>query len=118
MNHTPNVQQEDVQPTYSWIELYRHVKALYSSRRSYRRVAEEDFSGKVNHAVIQRIVAGIEPKRPAIRFRLGLPALMLGPVCTRCGQLHVSKRCPNGQRPPTNWRDGEAGWQRLIAWFQ
>jgi hypothetical protein len=58
-----------------------------------------------------------EPKRADIRFHLGLPALIPAPACSKCGQLHVSRRCPNGQKPPTNWRDEEAGWQRLMAWF-
>lgn len=58
-----------------------------------------------------------EPKRPDIRFRLGLPTLIPAPACTKCGQLHVSKRCPDGKKSPSNWRDGEAWMQRLLKWL-
>ncbi len=34
-----------------------------------------------------------EPKKPHIRHRLGLPALMPAPVCLKCGKVHVTKRC-------------------------
>lgn len=34
-----------------------------------------------------------EPKNPTIRHRLGLPALASAPVCAKCGELHVTKRC-------------------------
>ena len=51
-----------------------------------------------------------EPKRPAIRFRLGLPALMPAPVCRWCGQLHVSKRCTARTHKPNPFK----GWVILI----
>lgn len=58
-----------------------------------------------------------EPKRPDIRFHLGLPALIPAPACVKCGVVHLSKRCPNGKKQPTNWRDGESWWNRLMDWF-
>jgi len=45
-----------------------------------------------------------EPKRPAIRLCLGLPALVPAPVCRQCGQLHVSKHCP-AKRKPNPFKD-------------
>jgi hypothetical protein len=94
------------------------VKALYLAKKSYRRIANEDFGGKVNHAVIQRIVAGIEPKTPRLRANLHLVSRALAETCPKCGQVHTTKRCPNGKKTPNNWRDGEAWWERLMTWFQ
>lgn len=51
-----------------------------------------------------------EPKRPSIRFRLGLPTLVPAPVCSQCGQLHVSKRCVLRKRKSNPF----AGWVILI----
>ena len=95
--------------------LRRELLSLHQEK-SWRSVGEAfDIPGRTAHRIA---TSDYEPKRADIRFHLGLPALIPAPACLKCGQLHVSKRCPNGRKPPTNWRDGEVGWQRLVAWFQ
>ena len=54
--------------------LLQHLQELREQGKSYRQIAEEDFDGKVNHAVIHRIlVYDMEPVKPEIRKALGLP---------------------------------------------
>ena len=50
-----------------------------SAIKSLREIAQEDFGGKVNHAVIQRCMAGQEPRKPGIRKALGLPRVLSVP---------------------------------------
>lgn len=38
-----------------------------------------------------------EPHDPHIRAALGLPALAPAPVCLKCGEVHVAKRCLSQQ---------------------
>lgn len=51
---------------------------------------------------------GREPKRPDVRAALGLPVTAPAPVCAKCGQVHVAKRCTqsNGKagKKRTNWK--------------
>ena len=48
-------------------------------------------------------VTGYEPKETKIRTKLQLPSLVPAPVCLKCGQVHVTKKCTanngNGHRP-------------------
>uniref|UniRef100_A0A6M3IU93 Uncharacterized protein n=1 Tax=viral metagenome TaxID=1070528 RepID=A0A6M3IU93_9ZZZZ len=61
-----------VREAYTFPDVLRLVQAAYAAKASFRRVAREDFGGRVSHVVVARILAGQEPKRPAIREALGL----------------------------------------------
>ncbi len=87
-----------VQNSYTWDQLQRHIKALYAAKRSYRRIALEDYDGKVNHGVIQRVIKGIEPKSSRIRAKLHMVSLALAETCPHCGGVHTTKRCPNRKK--------------------
>jgi len=78
------------------------------SRTTWKDVGDEfGIPGGTAHRIA---TSDYEPKRPVIRFRLGLPTLVPAPVCSQCGQLHVSKRCVLRKRKPNPF----AGWVILI----
>lgn len=60
-------------------DLQAYLCSLHQ-RKSLRRIAQDDFGGRVNHAVIQRCINGVEPKDPEARMVLGLPELLLIPA--------------------------------------
>ena len=73
----------------------------YSELMSWNWVARENHISK---AMAWRIaLKGYEPKKNLIRIRLNLPVLVPAPVCLKCGQVHVAKKCManngNGRRP-------------------
>ena len=84
---------------YTFKELKSVVLYLYEQNPSLRAIARE-FGPPVNHADIHRILRGIEPRTPAKRLRLGLPALASAPVCAKCGELHVTQRCTKSVAGP------------------
>lgn len=57
---------------YTWEDIRLHVQRLYEVKQSLRRIALEDFGGRINHAVIKRILDGQEPKDQRNRAALGL----------------------------------------------
>lgn len=97
-----------VREAYTFDRVLASVREAYRAKSSFRRVAKEDYEGRVSHMVIARIVAGIEPKSPTIRAALSLPPLLdpnvvvMGtPVlCAKCGRPFVGrwgtrrKTCP------------------------
>ena len=85
--------------TYTWEKLKSAILYMYEQNMSLRGVARE-FGPPVNHADIQRILRGIEPRDPHKRLRLGLPALGSAPVCAKCGELHVTRRCTKAAAQP------------------
>ena len=94
----------------------RKLQKAYQKLHNWRAVGA-DFA--ITSGMAFRIaVQNYEPKSPHIRHILGLPTLIPAPACTKCGQVHVSKRCPNGKKPPANWRDGESWWERLLEWLK
>jgi len=48
---------------------------------------------------------GYEPKDVHIRYILGLPALVPAPVCEKCGEVHLTKRCTRRRKSWLRWRD-------------
>src|SRR5512139_1383945 len=52
----------------------------------------------ISGGLAYRIAHGYEPKDLYIRYRLGLPAYALAPVCPRCGEVHVTRRCTRQAR--------------------
>ena len=58
----------------------------------------------VSHAVIQRVLAGVEPTDPTIRKALGLPHLKPAPVCPVHGVVHLGG-CPRPKRAPESLSD-------------
>lgn len=50
-----------------------------------------------------------EPRKADIRRALGLPITVPAPVCAKCGQVHVTKRCTqaNGKtaKPRIRYKD-------------
>lgn len=69
---------------------------------------------KVSKAMAFRVAHGYEPKQKAIRAALGFPPIkqITAPVCD-CGEVHLSKRCPNKPRPPAKPR---TKWKQLAGW--
>jgi hypothetical protein len=55
---------------------------------------------------LSAIANGRDPKNPVYRRVLGLPPLDgLAPACSKCGEVHISKRCTTTRKPPTKWAD-------------
>jgi hypothetical protein len=80
-------------------------------KKDYERLSKEGGWREVGRrhgitgAMAHRIAnSDYEPKEVHARFLLGLPALVPAPVCEKCGDVHLTKRC--ARRPlPTRWAD-------------
>ena len=59
----------------------------------------------VKHAIIQRGLKGEFPKTATLRRKLNLPALIPAQACTKCGQVHVTKRCTAKKSMPRSLFD-------------
>ena len=109
-----------VRKPYSWPKLKNDVLSVYvaNDKKNGLRGLAKKYG--VSHGVIQRILAGHEPKRADIRRALGLPALVSVSACPDCGEGHVKSRCPNKSKPAKPRRI----WQRCamdvwaIVWGQ
>jgi hypothetical protein len=74
--------QKSIQKAYSVSDNWRVVGGLFGiTAGTARRIAVE----------------GHEPVDHDIRVALGLPALIPAPACLKCGEVHVTKRCMNGE---------------------
>lgn len=83
----------------------QRLAEAYRRLKNWRAVGRE-FG--ISEGMAWRLVneAGYEPKDAHIRVRLGLPALMPAPVCGRCGEVHVAKRCLRERTARAGrWRD-------------
>ena len=95
---------------YTWDQLRSTLTARRAAGASLRGIAHElnqrAGAGQVviSHRVVQRILAGLEPKAPAIRAALGLPPYVAVAACV-CGEVHLrAGRCPNVPKPtPPAW---------------
>lgn len=91
-----------VQFVYTPDKVVERIQALYRAKRSFRRIAREDYNGQVSLGVLSRMAKGIEPRRPAIRAALGLPPLFhLSPgagvqIAEGSIVLRDSRRCACG----------------------
>ena len=83
---------------YSTEEVISTVKQRYAEKNSLRRVAQEDYQGQVTFGDIQRIMQGIEPVQAKARIAFGLQPMGRAPVCLKCGEVHVTKRCTSPHR--------------------
>jgi len=82
-------------------QVSRKLREDYSDLESWSWVARVN---GITKGMAWRIARkGYEPKNWNIRERLGLPLLAPAPVCLKCGQVHVTKKCManngNGHRP-------------------
>jgi len=68
---------------------------------------------RITGGMAHRIAHGYEPKEPHIRYVLGLPALVPAPVCERCGEVHVTRRCTHRSSSSRRWRDLPSA---LLRW--
>ena len=100
-------------PAYTFTQVRSFVLELYAEKRSLRRIAKEDFGGRVNHAAIQRVIDNVEPHSPEIRQAFGLAvlstvividggsipagALVLKAEMCECGQAFISNS-PNRRK--------------------
>jgi hypothetical protein len=92
--------------------LRKEMKRAYDQGLNYRQVgAIYRVSGGMAYRIINE--AGYEPKEAHIRYILGLPALVPAPVCERCGEVHISRRCTRRPKPVRRWRDLPA---LLLRW--
>ena len=66
---------------------------------SWRRVAAV-YGNQIPAGTLCAIAHGREPKRADHRAILGLPALAPAPVCLRCGEVHVARRCMSRRERP------------------
>ena len=66
-------------------------------RKAYRRLGNWRAVGRefgISGGMAFRMaMQKYEPKKAAIRVKLGLPAIVLASACEVCGGVHVSKRC-------------------------
>jgi len=78
--------------------LRNRIKLAYATRHNWRAVAAQY---GVSSGMAYRIaVNDYEPREAHIRHKLGLPALAPAPVCAKCGEVHVTKRCTSsGDKP-------------------
>ncbi len=87
---------------YTFTEVKLHVKALYEQKHSLRRIAREDYGGRISHAVIQRVLESFEPRDVHNREVLGLPAyqfvvVVTGGVIPPGAQVVSAEVCECGQ---------------------
>jgi hypothetical protein len=72
-------------------KLAKRLQKEYKKMGTWNAVAEYY---RLTKPLVWRIAnRHYEPKKPYIRHRLGLPALVPAPVCLKCGQVHITKRC-------------------------
>ena len=82
--------------------LQKNLTNLYVEKPSLRRIANEDFGGKVTHGMIQQCINGIEPKRNEIRMALGLTpyvevVVMVDGTIPPGAQVLTATRCACGR---------------------
>ena len=79
----------------------RDIQNRYKKLQNWRAVgAALGISGGMAYRIA---VDGYEPKDVQIRLQLGLAALAPAPVCRRCGQVHVSRHCPQRRKYHSIW---------------
>lgn len=60
---------------------------------SWRKIAQLPEYAGISHIDLNRIYHGGEPASLEVRKRLGWPMTAPAPVCGKCGDVHVTKRC-------------------------
>jgi len=70
---------------------------------STRVIARDLFDDRVSNATVGRALKGKFPKRQDTREAMRLCTLAPAPVCAKCGEVHVTKRCTSsGDNPRRN----------------
>jgi len=100
-----------------FVTLRSKIVQKFEIKKHWQPTAD-DF--KISRGLAYRIaVEGYEPKDPHIRAALELPVLVPAPVCPKCGEVHVTKKCtknkPAKRRPRIDPAWGE-GWTRWEQW--
>lgn len=70
---------------------------------------------------VYRIAHGYEPRDKCIRKALGFPVLAKVPVCQKCGDVHLAKRCtaPRQQESYEEWKARNADTlAAMVAWAE
>jgi len=111
---TPGVQSLDmVQEELNRLHLVEHL--------SWRKIASlEPFLG-IPAGTLCAIAKGREPRDSEHRRILKMPALELAPVCRKCGQVHVTKRCTirkTEDLPKQSEHNEQAALFQLIGYFE
>ena len=86
----PANRARNIVPAAYKFEKLRNALTGMHATKTLREIAEElsKPGAKISHAVVQRVIAGIEPRRNDIRRALGLPKIRLVRA-----------------NPPRRWRD-------------
>ena len=111
---TPNVQSLDmVRDELIRLNTVEHL--------SWRKIAcLERFSG-ITAGTLCAISKGREPRNMEHRRILRMPTLELAPVCNKCGEVHVTKRCTNGKhgsRPTQHEHNEQVALFQQISYFE
>lgn len=102
-NHARNRVRKAVPARYTFQKLkddVQYLNATKSLRAIARILNERAGSGKrtITHRTVQRILSGQEPREPNLRDALGLPCYAPAPICSKCGTVHVTKKCTAGNK--------------------
>lgn len=104
---------------YTVEEVITTVRKQYLEKKSLRRVAKEDYQGRVTFGDVQRMIKGIEPLKPQVRLAFGLQPMAPAPICLRCGEVHVTKKCTSTtSTQPRQRRPLPREHQEQMALFQ
>ena len=94
-------------------ELKNDILRRYANLGNWRAVGKD--MGITSGMAFRVAVNGYEPHDPHIRSILNLPVLLPAPVCLKCGEVHVTKKCMKGVKPEpkSKWVRvlGHAGWE-------
>ena len=91
---------------YTFRRVLGHVIGLYAEKHSLRRIAKEDYRGEINHAVIQRILSGQEPRDRKIRRVLGLvDEIRPRRIAIRCDDMHSAAKSITNNLDPEQVRE-------------
>ena len=96
-------------------EIARDMRNDHKTLKSWRLVG---LKYGINKGLAYNIaIDGLDPQKPKTRQILGLPPITHkpAPVCQKCGELHLSKRCP---RRRLSWNETPIQDQppALLAW--
>jgi hypothetical protein len=105
-----------INSTFTLAEVKAQLRASHEQMGTWRAVATK-YGLPVRTIYKVAMNPKYYPKSQRILKALNLQQMISVPVCPIHGVAHLSKRCPI-ERKLSNWRDGEAWLQRLIAWFQ
>ena len=98
------------------LDEFRALLELLKKQFSYKHL--EDEMG-VNRYYLWKILND-ETYRPTPRIShiLGIKLYREAPVCSKCGEVHVTKICTKNRKPRTNWRgDADQGFERLLRYL-